>query len=484
MTGRPRTDGSYDEDAEQPRTCEPRLALDQGHYHASAANRVSEILTLEAPDAARGLGRPGPANPLLMGAAVTDTAGENAEAATVHMASWVTVKAHGAAGDGIADDTEAFNSAMSAVARKGGVVVVPAGTYKITSTIAVPSNVYLVGESAMSTTLLGCGTDLTILSVGNGSTNPNHVLIQDLSFTYAAQQSSSAAIRVRNGHVIRIKAVRFIENGYCGVMLDGGLQQYNYFVEEYFFYNSWGIGIWIGGNSAGICQNVHLGKGTIAGCAIAGVYVEHCGGLYATNGAEILRCQRGLHVAPNSGEEAIWIQMQGLIVDTCTQDGIILAPLGSGRIRGVQFTHIWCSSNGANGTMAFAGLSMSGAISGVQINGGTFVNNGGHGIVVHKAEDVNISNAYVVNNSCSLKGAHHGISFGSDVCNFSVIGGKCGGAPATLGGQENRQGYGIHISFGASNRYRIIGVDVSGNVLGGVHDGATGLNKYVVGNLE
>ncbi len=45
------------------------------------------------------------------------------------------VKAYGAVGDGVADDTAAFNAAMAA----GKHILVPPGTYKITSTLTPPA---------------------------------------------------------------------------------------------------------------------------------------------------------------------------------------------------------------------------------------------------------------------------------------------------------------------------------------------------------
>jgi len=59
--------------------------------------------------------------------------------------STVDVRYFGARGDGATDDTEAFRSAMAAVAAKGGVVSVPAGDYLIKTHLDVPANVTLEG---------------------------------------------------------------------------------------------------------------------------------------------------------------------------------------------------------------------------------------------------------------------------------------------------------------------------------------------------
>lgn len=57
---------------------------------------------------------------------------------------FINVKAFGAVGDGVADDTSALQSAMDGVAA-GGTVYFPAGTYKITDHVRFPSNATIAG---------------------------------------------------------------------------------------------------------------------------------------------------------------------------------------------------------------------------------------------------------------------------------------------------------------------------------------------------
>jgi len=74
-----------------------------------------------------------------------------ATARTVHqkLQELVSVKDFGAAGDGVTDDTLAFQTAVSAVSG-GGAVYVPAGTYVISATIEITSNIKLYGDGYMS----------------------------------------------------------------------------------------------------------------------------------------------------------------------------------------------------------------------------------------------------------------------------------------------------------------------------------------------
>ncbi len=59
------------------------------------------------------------------------------------------VKAYGAAGDGVVDDTAAIQAAIDGVARgRGYSVFIPRGIYKITSSLIIPGSVRIYGEGA------------------------------------------------------------------------------------------------------------------------------------------------------------------------------------------------------------------------------------------------------------------------------------------------------------------------------------------------
>ncbi|MDQ5978516.1 MAG: hypothetical protein QG602_1490, partial [Verrucomicrobiota bacterium] len=61
----------------------------------------------------------------------------------------------GARGDGTADDTKALQKAVAAAAKQGGTVWVPAGDYKLTGDIIVPSGVTIQGAGMWHTTFVG-----------------------------------------------------------------------------------------------------------------------------------------------------------------------------------------------------------------------------------------------------------------------------------------------------------------------------------------
>jgi hypothetical protein len=59
---------------------------------------------------------------------------------------WLSVKDFGAVGDGTTDDTAAINAACTAAGTSGATLLVPAGTYLISSTITLKSNLFCQGE--------------------------------------------------------------------------------------------------------------------------------------------------------------------------------------------------------------------------------------------------------------------------------------------------------------------------------------------------
>lgn len=94
----------------------------------------------------------------------------------------VSVRDHGAIGDGVADDTAAVKRAVAAAATTGAGVTFPAGTYKLTQVIGIPDGVRLVdlakgaivrqhaNASAFQKVGQVLATDYVVTSASRGST--------------------------------------------------------------------------------------------------------------------------------------------------------------------------------------------------------------------------------------------------------------------------------------------------------------------------
>ena len=138
------------------------------------------------------------------------------------------VRTYGAVGDGYSNDTEAFQTAIDAVAKKGGgTVFVPAGIYCLTKTLTLPSCVALVGELEMGT---ANGTILAIYH-GKGETNPDHAAVilnhqssvQSIAFWYPEQTIVNgnfipypSTLTQRGSEGVTVRNVTFV-NAYFGI---------------------------------------------------------------------------------------------------------------------------------------------------------------------------------------------------------------------------------------------------------------------------
>lgn len=127
---------------------------------------------------------------------------------------WINPKApaYGAVGDGDVDDTAAIQAAIDAAEAAGGaVVVLPRGTYKLTSSLTIDvDGVTLLGASKGAVKLVMSGASATAVTV-----NADDVLFADLSFDHVGETAaeSGAAIYLESGAYARIRNCQ-IEGGW------------------------------------------------------------------------------------------------------------------------------------------------------------------------------------------------------------------------------------------------------------------------------
>ena len=98
----------------------------------------------------------------------TSTATETVTVVAPSVGPSFSVVDYGAAGDGVADDTAEVQAAITAAAGVGGTVVVPAGTYRISSALTVPGGVRVTGSGQLRQVTAGrsglriTGSDVTV----------------------------------------------------------------------------------------------------------------------------------------------------------------------------------------------------------------------------------------------------------------------------------------------------------------------------------
>ena len=129
--------------------------------------------------------------------------------------SYANVKAYGAAGDGLNDDTAAIQAAIDALSA-GGTVFMPSGTYKITSPLTLASRVPLIGAGQHATIIscAGCGG-----ATFSGSDNLNddswYIRMADMTIRgdYTAVQMGVDLDHIVHLNLERVRIERFAGNG-------------------------------------------------------------------------------------------------------------------------------------------------------------------------------------------------------------------------------------------------------------------------------
>jgi hypothetical protein len=133
------------------------------------------------------------------------------------------VRMFGAVGDGVTDDTAAFQAAVAAIPAGGGEYVIPSGRYLLSDTINIPSNVLVRGNGRGNTVLLASATWPTNSGRYSFFENENYdagtiidhnITIRDLTLDYyefgsAPPGGGKHAIRMWFARGITISGVEF-----------------------------------------------------------------------------------------------------------------------------------------------------------------------------------------------------------------------------------------------------------------------------------
>ena len=148
----------------------------------------------------------------------------------------VSVTALGAVGDGITDDTAAFQAAIAAANKVGkattgglqgfgGVVFIPAGIYKLTSSLDIPDGVSLQGQGSRTSVLqftLDASTDGIVFS--NTVQYARPLFIRDLGIQATGTQNKARdALSLKLAGNVRIENVRILNVARYGIYLDDGI---------------------------------------------------------------------------------------------------------------------------------------------------------------------------------------------------------------------------------------------------------------------
>jgi hypothetical protein len=180
------------------------------------------------------------------------------------------VKDYGAIGNGVADDTVEIQAAITATPSIGGVVFLPPGTYRLSASLVLKSNLVLMGAGPTMSVLKGSGTQ-TILTkfVSSDGATLTDVTIQGLGFDLNGYNltnfSYGIAINTTTVRRIRIIGNRFFDSAYPG---DAAVLQREWILvlpaED----------VWIENNDLEHGGRIHFGGGT-GGAVTRNVWVTN-----------------------------------------------------------------------------------------------------------------------------------------------------------------------------------------------------------------
>lgn len=135
----------------------------QGDFSAATHMAAFDRAAMMAQQLARDVDALELGTPILLDSRMVTAAGTTTQRTLAdRFADVFNVKDFQATGNGVADDTPKIQAALTAAAVRGVRVLVPAGTYKVTSPLLLPSNVTLEGEGRGSV-LQVSGTGVTCL---------------------------------------------------------------------------------------------------------------------------------------------------------------------------------------------------------------------------------------------------------------------------------------------------------------------------------
>lgn len=382
--------------------------------------------------------------------------------------------AFGAKGNGVTDDSGAIRLALASGA---GTIYFPPGKYIVASSIlTTASNLTLQGAGKGATIIQATFAAGDTLCFGDGTANPNNILVRDMQFIPSITKTSGAELRFRNGHNCGAKSIRIDGLPFYGIQFDGGPQQFIYKLDD-FEINGGSVGLSFGQDGTNV-QDAFVNNGNISGCTNTGLLLLNLSG-FQFDAIDILGCQNAFSTFPSAAEIVANGFVSKIICDTSVANGYGLITNG-GSVYDITFDDCWASSNGtgALGSSSNNGLTINqgtGLIGTLSFIGFRAINNQGAAMQLVSCSDISISCPQITANSMIGSNQRAGIEIGTGVSEWTVIGGKIGlGTHFSF----NNQSYGILVNGGAPAGYSVIGVDLKGNVSGGMSDAPRAGNVY------
>jgi parallel beta-helix repeat protein len=420
---------------------------------------------------------------------------------------WVDVRAHGAIGDGVTDDTAAIQAALDAATSGAGCVLFPAGTYMINS----EANTYLgeiYGVMVKSNTEVYLSPGATLKAITNNATHysvlaifgSENVLIHGKGIIQGERDTHTGSTG-EWGHALDIKNSDKV------------------IVKDIHVKDAWGDGVYVGSTSTSGVQSteVHLigirssnnrrnnfSITDLDGGSIVSCWAENANG---TNP------QAGFDFEPNASGSVKSISVVGNTARDNTRHGFVTVG-DAGSVFRIKFTNNSSLSNGLNGIEIqnsnytvvegnttdgntgdgiFLDRSDFSIVNGNYIanndygvhiyngehniiNGNSIRMNGKHGIFLEEVSQSNtISSNLLYGNGQDTDNTYDNINIDTNSDDNNVKGNILRQGT----GETNQSRYGINVVVSTCENNEITGNDITGGgQTGGFNDAGTGTIKF------
>lgn len=396
------------------------------------------------------------------------TGGNTARTLQAIFGDHLSVKDFGAVGNGITNDTAAFQAAHDALPAGGGAIFVPAGTYLIRPTITLTKPIVIQGTGQHSAVLTTDQATGTLFSASGSGTQ-----FRDLRITASVTRTAGEFIYFPIASRAVVSRV-YMTGYFIGIRISGGA---TCTIEDCSMRDGaaggGGAGILLDDATSQVNDAVirHVTMDAPSGAQpSAGIQIKAGSAVQITD-CDIIHHTDCLLINPGNGQLVGSVWGLNSFFDTANR-GIIVLPSGTGNVQRLKFTNCWASSHTSNGiTLNNTG---SGVLTEVEFVNVTALLNGGAGLsLTAGCSDVTVLGGNFGGNTS------HGILVNDGISEFSIIGARA----KDLGSTSGNGGRGILVSGTSHDFYTIAHNDLRGNTAGALLDQGTGTNARVRDNL-
>ncbi|MBK8772479.1 MAG: right-handed parallel beta-helix repeat-containing protein [Rhizobiales bacterium] len=374
----------------------------------------------------------------------------------------------GAIVDGVADDTEAVQSAHDSLGISGGVIFFPAG-------------VYLIGSVVISKQCLILGAGM---STGGSCIKPrdaasdvlkfigSSISVRDMAFAFAPPQTGGAFIHC-DAASSAISIENIVMHGWkTGILIDSIADVSLRHVRLRTGVPMTGTGVRVNSGLQITMSDVCVSNapGLEAGM---GLSVATCGDI-TMFGCQWLTCVNGMAVHPGAGQTAASIYAEKCYFDNNTNNGLIVLPQhATATVTRGTFSNCWFGSSGNSG-ICLDSASLGGSIDGFTFSDSEAYLNGSHGVVLSGAGTARtrITGCKIAQNN----GA--GLLAGAGVSNWQVSNNTIG----PIGSLAGNATHAIQSLAGSSNDVLICDNQLTGNGAAPMNIASTGARRRIASN--